>query len=297
MVAYSIKDLENLSGVKAHTLRIWEKRYGIIQPSRTDTNIRYYTDVDLHKVLNISFLNRNGYKISKIALMSNDEIRQKIAEYTEVGAFFEDQVDSLMMSMFELDDSKFNIILEQEIISNGFEATMNNIIFPLLDKLGMMWIAGSIKAVHENFVSNFIRRKTIIEIDRISKNTQTINRRCIVYLPENENHELSLLFLHYILASQQTKVVNLGTGISLIDVLEAKEIFKPQYIFTIFNDSFAESTLQPYISEMAKNASDCKILISGFQAATQDISLPPNVSILNSIQSVKDFILSENTAH
>ena len=104
MVAYSIKDLESLSGVKAHTLRIWEKRYGIIKPSRTDTNIRYYMDCDLQKILNITLLNRKGYKISKIAGMPNDEIRQKVAELTEVGAVFEDQLDALMLSMFELDE-------------------------------------------------------------------------------------------------------------------------------------------------------------------------------------------------
>jgi len=168
MVAYSIKDLENLSGVKAHTLRIWEKRYGIIQPRRTETNIRYYKDADLQKILNITLLNRKGYKISKIAEMTADQIRQIVAELTEVGIAFEDQIDAMMLSMFELDETKFNIILDHQIQSKGFEETMHHVVYPLLDKLSMMWVAGSVKGVHENFVSNIIRKKTIVEIDKLS---------------------------------------------------------------------------------------------------------------------------------
>ncbi len=292
MVAYSIKDLESISGVKAHTLRIWEKRYGIIQPHRTDTNIRYYKDDDLQKVLNISLLNKKGYKISKIATMSTDQVRQKVGEYTEVGHVFEDQLDAMMLSTFELDESKFNIVLDHEISSKGFEETMNDVVYPLLDKLSMMWIAGSIKSVHENFVSNIIKRKTIVEIDRLSRSDSNPNIRCLIYLPENESHELSLLFLHYILVKNKSKVINLGIGTPLINVLEGKSIFKAEYIFTIFNDSFSETPLQPYLDELAKNAKDSKILISGFQTASQNLTLPDNVIILNSIQSVKDFVTS-----
>jgi len=292
MIAYSIKDLESISGVKAHTLRIWEKRYGIIQPHRTITNIRYYKDADLQKVLNISLLNKKGYKISKIATMSTEQVRQKVGEYTEVGHVFEDQLDAMMLSTFELDESKFSIVLDHEISSKGFEETMNDVVYPLLDKLSMMWIAGSVKSVHENFVSNIIKRKTIVEIDRLSRSDSYANIRCLIYLPENESHELSLLFLHYILVKNKSKVINLGIGTPLIDVLEGKSIFKAEYIFTIFNDSFSETPLQPYLDELAKNAKDSKILISGFQTASQNLTLPDNVIILNSIQSVKDFVTS-----
>lgn len=295
MIAYSIKDLESISGVKAHTLRIWEKRYGIIQPLRTDTNIRYYKDSDLQKVLNISLLNKKGYKISKIATMSTDQVRQKVGEYTEVGQVFEDQLDTMMLSTFELDESKLNIVLDHEISSRGFEETMNEVVYPLLDKLSMMWIAGSVKSVHENFVSNIIKRKTVVEIDRLSRGELNNHIRCLIYLPENESHELSLLFLHYILVKNAAKVINLGPGTPLIDVLEGKSIFKAEYIFTIFNDSFEETPLQPYIDELSKNATDAKILISGFQTASQNLVLPTNVSVLNSIQSVKDFISSIKT--
>ncbi|MBK9255287.1 MAG: MerR family transcriptional regulator [Saprospiraceae bacterium] len=290
MVAYSIKDLENLSGLKAHTLRIWEKRYGIISPRRTDTNIRYYEDTDLQKILNISLLNRKGYKISKIAGMSGDELKQKVAELTEVGVAFEDQVDSLMMAMFELNESKFNIILDHQIESKGFEHTMNDVVYPLLDKLSMMWIAGSIKSVHENFVSNLIKWKTIVAIDKLKVTIQHPGLKFLIYLPEAETHELSLHFLHFILKKYGAHVINLGSNVPLIDVLEGQNILNANYIFTIFNDSFADVPLQPYIDELSKNCGDAKILISGFQTVSQKITLAENVINISSIDKLKEFI-------
>ena len=290
MIAYSIKDLESLSGVKAHTLRIWEKRYGIIKPNRTDTNIRYYQDNDLKKILNITLLNRKGYKISKIAEMSSDQIRQKVANYTKVGAIFEDQLDALMMSMFELDETKFNIILDHQINSKGFEKTMNDIVYPLLDKLSIMWTAGSIKGVHETFVTNIIRKKTIVQIDSLGRQNGLSNVRCLIYLPENDTHELSLLFLEYLMLAMKIKVINLGMSVPLIDVLEGKNIFKAKYIFTIFNDSFTESPLQPYLNDLAKNSTDQEIIISGFQTTNQKITLPQNMRILHNIPQIKNFL-------
>jgi DNA-binding transcriptional MerR regulator len=292
MVGYSIKDLENLSGLKAHTLRIWEKRYGIIKPQRTETNIRYYGDEDLQKILNISLLNRKGIKISKIAGMTNEELKQKVAEITEVGSEFQDQVDSMMMAIFELNESKFNIILDHHIQSEGFETTMHHIVYPLLDKLSTMWIAGSVKRVHETFVINIIKRKIIVAIDKIKKPDSHNVPRFLIYLPENESHELSLLFLHFILSKYGAEVLNMGSNVSLIDILEAKNIYHPDYIFTIFNDSFAESPLQPYIQQLAQNSTETRILISGFQTVNQNLSLPPNVQIIPGIENIKSLLHS-----
>ncbi len=293
MVAYSIKDLESLSGIKAHTLRIWEKRYSIFRPDRTDTNIRYYKDDDLQKILNISLLNRKGVKISKIAEMTDHEIKHKVAELTDVGLGFEDQIDSMMLSMFELDEAKFNLIIEHQIKADGFEKTINNVLYPLLDKLSTMWMAGSVKSVHENFVSNIIKRKIIVEIDNLITCQNFKNIRCLVYLPEYETHELSLLYLQYILVKNNIKVFNLGTNVPIIDVLEGKNIFEPHFIFTIFNDSFSETPLQPYLDDLAKNAPEAQILISGFQTSSQKLKLPPNVKILNSINHVKTYVVKE----
>jgi len=287
MAIYSINDIEKLCGIKAHTLRIWEKRYNIIKPRRTETNIRYYLDEDLQKILNISLLNRNNYKISKIAKMSEGEMKQLVSELSDVSITTEDNLDSLMFSMIELDEFKFNKILDHNISSKGFEDTMNDVVYPLMEKLSMMWIAGSIKGVHENFVSNIIRRKTVVAIDSRSRVNNPASDRFLIYLPENESHELSLLFLHFILKDKGLNVINLGTNVPMIDVLEGQKIFKADYIITLFNDSYASEPLQPYLTELSKHLKDCEIFISGYQTAIQNLELPQNITILNSISDIK----------
>lgn len=294
MAVYSINDVEKLCGIKAHTIRIWEKRYGIIQPRRTDTNIRYYLDEDLQKILNISLLNRNGYKISKISKMSDGEVKQLVSELSDVTLESEDNLDALMHAMLELDEFKFNKILDHNIESRGFEITMDEIVYPMMEKLSMMWIAGSIKGVHESFVANVIRRKTIVAIDHASPVHKENATRILIYLPENETHELSLLFLHFLLKDSGINVVNLGAGVPLIDVLEGHKICKADYVFTIFNDSFSESPLQPYLNELSKHLEGTTILISGYQTAMQNINVPYNVKVLQSLTDVKNFVKSNN---
>lgn len=294
MAVYSINDVEKLCGIKAHTIRIWEKRYAIIQPRRTDTNIRYYLDEDLQKILNISLLNRNGYKISKIAKMSDSDIKRLVSELSDVTLESEDNLDALMHAMLELDEFKFNKILDHNIASKGFEITMDEIVYPMMEKLSMMWIAGSIKGVHENFVTSVIRRKTIVAIDQSSSKYDSNAPRCIIYLPENETHELSLLFLHFLLKDSGINVINLGSGIPLIDVLEGQRISKADFIFTIFNDSFSDAPLQPYLNELSKHLEGCSILISGYQTAIQNINIPYNVKVLKSLTDVKLFVKQTN---
>lgn len=289
MVVYSIKDIEKLSGVKSHTLRVWEKRYGIIKPKRTATNIRYYLDEDVQKILNIALLKKKGFRISVISKMTKEELRSKVAELTEVDTQFEDQVDGLILSMLDLDESKFSRIINHNVSQRGFEEAMEVVIYPLLDKLSMMWIAGSVKSVHETFVSNIIRRKMIVSIDQLTPEIER-SERVLTYLPEGETHELTLLYLHYVLKKNGFKVLNLGGHIPLIDLLEAQYIFKPNYIFTIFNDSFSEAPLQPYIDQLSRNMEDTKIIISGYQTIKQKLSLPSAVTVLQSLKEIKSYL-------
>ena len=153
MAVYSINDIEKLSGVKAHTIRIWEKRYDILANRRTDTNIRYYLDEDLELILNIAHLNKKGIKISKLATMTPEEIKQKIADSCEVDVIFENHIDGLMLSMFELNEYKFLKLLNHHIREIGFEKTMDDVIYPMLDKLSVMWFMkiSSITSSEGNF--------------------------------------------------------------------------------------------------------------------------------------------------
>lgn len=290
MAVYSIKDLEKLSGVKAHTLRIWEKRYGIIKPKRTETNIRYYLDDDLKHVLNITFLNRKGMKISKIASLRKEDIEHKVAEHTEVDIEFENQLDGLTLSLLELNEYQFDKIIETNIKQKGFKETMLEVIYPLLDKLSTMWMTGSINTSHERFVSNIIRRKTIAAIDRLEITRDKSAKKFLIYLPEAENHELSLLFLHYLIKAKKFSVINLGLNIGLMELQDAYDISKPNYIFTIINDSFTEKPLQPYINSLEKEFNNSTILLTGIQLITQKIKTNKNGIILSSLAEVIKYL-------
>ncbi len=271
MVVYSIKDVEKLTGVKAHTIRIWEKRYNIIEPKRTDSNIRYYLDDDLKHILNIALLNRNGIKISKISDMDITEIQRKVAEIADIDESFEGQLDTLTISLIDLDEVKFLKIFEKNLQERGFVNTMLEVIYPLLDKLAMMWITGSIKSIHEKFVSNLIKRKSIVHIDGLKA---TRNETFLIYLPEGERNELSLLFLNYMISSHGFKVINAGVDVSIDDLVETKEVRVPEYIMTIVNDSLSGDNLITYMEYISGEFPDSKLILSGIQVET----LPPDYS-------------------
>ncbi len=290
MAVYSINDIEKLSGVKAHTIRIWEKRYNILPNRRTDTNIRYYMDEDLELILNIAHLNKKGVKISRIATMTAEEIKQKVADSCEVDVIFENQIDGLMLSMFELNEYKFMKLLNHHIREIGFENTMDEVIYPMLDKLSVMWIAGSVKGVHENFINNIIRRKLSVEIDKLEYDPNENATRFLIFLPEYEAHELSLLFVYYLLKKYGANILYLGTQVSLPDVKDAVEIFRPDYLFTLFNDSFSEAPLQPYINELSQVQHHGRVLVSGYQTVQQKLDLPGNVEIVYNLNDIKKYL-------
>jgi MerR family transcriptional regulator, light-induced transcriptional regulator len=290
LLTYSINDIEKLSGVKAHTIRIWEKRYNIIPNRRSGSNIRFYEEGDLELILNIAHLNKRGIKISKIATMSADQMKQRIADYCDVDVIFENHIDGLMLSMFELNEYKFIKILNHHIKDMGFEKTMDEVIYPLLDKLSVMWIAGSVKGVHENFINNIIRRKLSVEIDKIELVPESCSKKFLIYLPEYEAHELSLLYVFFLLKKYGADTLYLGTQISIKDVEDAVDIYKPDCIFTLFNDSFSETPLQPYLDQLSAIAKTASVLISGYQTIQQKLDLPQNMEVLKSLNEVSQYV-------
>jgi MerR family transcriptional regulator, light-induced transcriptional regulator len=180
--SYSIKDLEQLSGIKAHTLRIWEQRYNFINPQRTDTNIRYYTDEDLKLILNISTLKDNGFKISKIADMEEDQLNKEVLKITENNLRFPDQINSMTLAMIDLDEDRFEKVISTNVIKYGFEKTVMNIIYPFLSKIGVLWQTGSIVPAQEHFISNLIRQKIIVAIDGLFVSNSEVNKSYLLYL-------------------------------------------------------------------------------------------------------------------
>ena len=290
MAVYSIKDLEKLSGIKAHTIRIWEQRYGILEPQRTKTNIRYYQDEDLKLLLNVALLNKNGIKISKIAKMGDQELAEKVAAISEIN--FEDgtQLDALTISMIEMDEGKFDRIVNTNIEQIGFERTMMEVIYPFLDKLSLLWLTGSINPVQENFISYLIRQKIISAINSTPLTGERDDFKIILYLPEGERQELSLLFMHYLLKSRKKYVIYLGQDISLTDLLDANRIHNADYIFTMITETFAQEPVQDYVDRLADAFPDTQILLSGYQVVAQEVETPSHITILRSLEQMLNFI-------
>ena len=221
---YSIKELEALTGIKAHTIRIWEKRHNIIQPERSSTNIRTYSDEDLKKILNVSILYNKGYKISKIANLSKDEVLEKISEMSdETKPEIEFFIDQFTISMVEMDEVRFERLLSDAIHKYGFEQSMTQIIYPFLRKIGILWLSNNINPAQEHFISNLIRQKIIVAIDNLEHEVMKSAKTVVLFLPEDEMHELGLLFFHYIVKRKGYKTYYLGQNVPFPDLKKSVE--------------------------------------------------------------------------
>jgi len=284
MGAYSIKDLERLSGIKAHTIRIWEKRYSLIEPTRTDTNIRTYCDAELKKLLNISVLNRNGLKISKIAQLTKNEITSLVNKLTEDAEKPDNQFESLYISMIDLNEDLFEKILSRAIIKMGFEEMIIKLIYPFFRRIGIMWQTGTITPAQEHFISNLVRQKLIVAIDSIIANQSPKSKTFLLYLPENEMHELGLLFIHYILKKRGQKVIYLGAMLP-IDNLKAIESLKPSdCIVTSIVASVNEEELNNYLNTLSQKFPEKTIFVTGGQAQLAE-NPPHNIKLMTSIKN------------
>jgi MerR family transcriptional regulator, light-induced transcriptional regulator len=283
---YSIKDIEQLSGIKAHTLRIWEQRYNFIKPKRTDTNIRYYDDEDLKLVLNIALLKDNGHKISHICEMESQQMQLEVMKLMEKKLGFPEQIQGLTLAMLEIDEDRFEKILSTNILQIGFERTMMNLIYPFFQKIGILWQTGSISPAQEHFISNLIRQKIIVAIDGQVVSTSNYNKKYLLYLPEDEMHEISLLFSSYLLKSRNNKVIYLGQNVPLKDLIAIYKDHNPDYLLTVLTTQPPASETQAYIYNLSESFKNATVLVTGHQVIGNDLDFPDNVMLLNKIQDL-----------
>ena len=286
MSSYSIKDLEQLSGIKAHTLRIWEQRYNIISPKRTDTNIRTYDDLDLKLVLNISLLKDHGYKISEIARLSTEEMYQEVIKISDRQLSYPDQIHALTISMLDLDEERFEKIIRTNSLQFGFENTMIHIIYPFLSRIGTLWITGSVGPAQEHFISNLIRQKLIVAIDGQVNKRGPNGKIYMLFLPEGELHEISLLFANYIIRARNNKVVYLGQSLPFNELVFAYNIHQPDYIFSVITSVPSNHETQMYVNRLATQFPKSHLLLTGYQIVGQDIQMPENGTIINNIDDL-----------
>ncbi len=290
MARYTIKELEHLSGIKAHTIRVWEQRYAILNPHRTDTNIRYYSDEDLRNLLNIALLNERGYKISKIAQMLPEDILKTVQQLCESPCTCSHHINALISAMVAMNESKFDKALSTATVQLGFQNTMKEVVYPFLCKIGVLWQTGNITPAHEHFISNLIRQKVIVAIDGQKVCTRPDARKYLLYLPEGELHEMSLLYMSYILRLHKQQVVYLGQHLPYPDLELSYEQCKPDYICTVLTSTPDRDQVQSYLNKLSERFATCRILIYGIQTQYDFLVFPENVQRLSSIQDFSDML-------
>lgn len=273
--------MEQLSGIKAHTIRIWEQRYHLFNPDRTETNIRSYDDESLKLLLNVALLNNHGLKISKIAKMPHEEMQRHIVEISETTSSFDDQIQALTIAMIELNEDRFEKILSLNTLKMGFEETMLKVIYPFLIKIGILWQTGSVNPAQEHFISNLIRQKLIVAIDGRYDAPNAESKKFLLYLPEGELHEISLLFADLIIKSRKNKSIYLGQSLPFQDLLAIYDLYKPDYILSIITSTPGASDLQKYVDKLSHSFPHSTILLSGYQVVSQDLQYKSNVKIFN----------------
>ncbi len=295
MANYSIKDLEQLSGIKAHTLRIWEQRYDLINPKRTETNIRFYDQDDLKLVLNVSLLKDNGVKISKIAEMTREQLNEAILNISEENTSFADQIYALTLCMIDLDEQGFEKIIGSSTLKYGFERTMMGLVIPFLSKIGVMWLTDSINPAQEHFISHLIRQKIMVAIDGEPANTNSSAKKYMLFLPEGELHELILLFANYLIKSREGKVIYLGQTLPLDDLKMAYELYEPEYLITVLTGKPEGLGVTQYLENLSAIFPKSEILVSGRQVVGQDLELPENVLCMASLNDLINFVEENST--
>ena len=289
MHSFTIKDLENLSGIKAHTIRIWEQRYSFLKPHRTDTNIRFYSNDELKKLLNVALLNKFGFKISHIDKMNEAEINDKILSLNQSEALQDRIVNTLIQNMVDLDMETFEETLDDFIAAKGIEKTISQIIFPFLEKIGILWLTNHINPGQEHLVTNIIRQKLIVGIESV-RSTVKIDKSVLLFLPETEYHELSLLFMNYMLKNKGVSTIYLGCSIPLKDVEYLATLKKPDYIYTHLTTVGPRFNFDKFITTLSKNFANIPVIISGQLTNTYEKKILQPINFKKSYAEVMEFL-------
>lgn len=280
MQEYSIKDLETFSGIKAHTIRIWEQRYGILEPSRTSTNIRFYTDADLKKLLNVGLLNQLGFKISRISEMDESEIQDVIREASAKESQEHHFLNMLKISMLNYDEELFYNITNSFIQEHGVEATFTKLFLPFLTQVGILWLTNTICPAQEHFISNLIRQKLFALTDEFEGKTTNDEVTYVMYLPQGEIHEISLLLVHYIVRKQGYKSLFLGQSVPFEDLFQIVKRYPHVNFVSYSTTSPSTKHVAQYLDRINREFQqfNCKFHIAG--RMLQGIE-SPNPSLIN----------------
>ncbi len=286
---YSIKDLEIISGVKAHTIRIWEKRYGLLVPSRTDTNIRYYSDADLRRILNVSLLVNNGFKISKVAKFDDNQIKDSVEHIYNRKNAKGDYLERLILLMVNFENIAFYNFVKEIIGKIGMEEAMVKVFFQLFERIGAYWQVGSIFPAQEHYVANLMRQILCVEIDKIDINKHN-GSTILFFLHEDELHEMGLLFYSYLARKSGFNVIYLGQIVPFEDLGKTQSHVKIDYVFTSFINSMTKENLENYLKSLKQTFQHQKVFITGWQVNIHNPELPRNFKVIKNYQEFYKYI-------
>lgn len=297
---FSIKNLENLSGIKAHTLRIWEKRYNLLEPERTDTNIRRYSLESLKKLLNITLLYNHGFKISKIASLNVDEIPKLVRSIALKSNSEQVSINAFKLAMINFDYELFDINFDEILQNHDFEYCFMQIFMPLMRELGILWQTGAISPSHEHFITNLVKQKIHLQTERLQRNKFSNDDLPIfvLFLPENEIHELGILYLNYLILSKGFRTIFLGQSLQ-ISSLETLYSYDTKFNFVSYltvepNKEEIMPYLKKFHAQILANQ-ESKLILFGPQQAEIDMNqLPPQIEMYRSLETFVFKYFSEN---
>jgi len=289
---FSIKDLENLSGIKAHTIRIWEKRYGILHPMRTDTNIRYYDSDNLKKLLNVVLLHKHGYKISKIGTLNDEEIPKMVRQIVSEKSAKSHAINAFKLAMMNFDQSIFYSTFDSLLAEKPFNMVFYEVFLPLLDEIGMLWQTGTVTPAHEHFVCNLVRQKVFCQTEKIDKIAPTrTDRTFILFLPQSEVHEMGLMYLHCEILSKGYKSIYLGEGIPLSSLREMKNLFSDITFVSYFTVEPKAEEVDTYLDKVYAQVMDENSELWIFGKRSQSIEKSrARLTVFNSLRNAVELL-------
>jgi DNA-binding transcriptional MerR regulator len=286
---YSISDIEGIIGIKAHTIRAWEVRYNLVPPKRTPTNIRYYDEEDLKMLLNIVALNENGYKISRIARLSRQQIAELVAQLNLDWENESVQLLNLSNATLKYDENEFSRILTGCIHEMGLIKTMDMVLFPFMKRIGMLWQTGTIDPSQEHFASNLIRERIIVEIDKVKKHEKKAPLRFVLFLPEAEMHETGLLFTRYLLKKCGHEMLYLGPEIPYTDIKKVIRSYKPDYAFIVLTSLNLGKDINKIIGKVMDHL-NVPLLVAGSLISEFDILVKDQLTPLKNVCDMVEFL-------
>lgn len=292
MITYSIADLENLTGIKAHTIRIWEKRYNVIEPSRTPTNIRYYSNDDMRKLINIAALMNAGMKISKISKLSpdelNNEISKRLAAGSEDDVVAESYISQLINAGLDFNEPSFDKLFSSAIMKYGIKDAYIKVLIPVLNRVGLLWSTENLNPAQEHFISNMVKQKLYSAIDALPP-AEGDQKPIVLFLPDYEDHEIGLLMANFILRQAGRKVIYLGQKVPMVNVVDTVNECNPSQLLFFLVQTRPTDFLQSYIDQLYSEFETLHIYLAGNKQLIESLKLPKNFQAITDPEKIIEF--------